>query len=297
MILKYLSVLVPKRPKRTVVIVTGLSGSGLSVSLKAFEDLGYETVDNLPMALVPRLLKYRGPSDKPLAILLDSRTSDFLTRYFKRQLTLLRNNKKYDVKIVFLECNDDILIGRFKETRRKHPLAHLKTIQEAINQERNMLSYMKRLADLEIDTSNVNINELRRVIFGNFSLNNHGLNIAVMSFSYKRGVPKEADLVFDVRFLKNPHYDLKLRPFTGQHQDVGEYIKKDEDYPEFWDKLISLLDFVIPRYINEGKTYLTIAYGCTGGKHRSVFLAETTMLALQEKGYSVAVIHREIGQK
>jgi RNase adapter protein RapZ len=284
-----------KQDRRKVLLVTGLSGAGLSTALKALEDLGYSAVDNIPLALVDPLLKRREGQRRPLALGIDSRTWDFTPAAFLKKLAALRRDKGLQTGLVFINCQDNILQQRYTETRRLHPLAVDRPVGDGVILERLLLNPLRRAADLVIDTSDLKAHELRRLMEGHYKLaGDKGLFISVMSFGFKNGVPREADLVFDVRFLDNPHWDPKLRPLSGLDAPVAAKIGRDAAYRGFFRNLKTLLAPLLPRYDHEGKSYLTVAIGCTGGRHRSVFIAEELLRWLRQRGYSAAVRHRDL---
>ena len=270
-----------------LLIVTGLSGAGLSSALKSLEDLGYEVLDNIPLALIPALLE--GKSDKPVAIGVDSRTRNFSAAKLKKAI------KDFKAKLVFITCKHSVLQKRFTETRRKHPLAQDRPVSDGIHKEQDLLAPLKEIADLVIDTTELSIHDLRHVIEGNFaSGNKQKLTVSLVSFGFRNGVPREADIVMDVRFLKNPHWDKKLKAKTGQDKQVGAYIAEDEGFEEFIGNFKKLVEPLFARYAHEGKSYLTIAFGCTGGKHRSVFVVETMAKWLKKLGVKHHTKHRDI---
>ena len=282
-------------PKRRVVLLTGMSGAGLSTALKAFEDLGYEAVDNLRLGLIPALIEDNAAANRPLAVAVDTRNANFAVDDLLRITENLTQNPVLDVKLVFLESSDETLQRRFTETRRRHPLAVDRPVTDGIKREREMLWRLRDTADHVIDTSLLSIHDLRRQIVGHFRIDNQsGLTLFITSFSYRHGVPREADLVFDARFLANPHWEVKLRPLTGKDAHVAEYIRQDPDYEAFIDHLSGLLLPLLPRYQQEGKSYLTIAVGCTGGRHRSVFVTEQLATILASHGYIVGIGHRDL---
>lgn len=288
---------VPSAQRGRVVLVTGLSGAGMSVALKALEDLGYEAVDNLRLSLVPALIQQADPKRRPLALVIDSRTRDFSAQAFLDELAELQARDDLDVRLVFLDCGDEVLQRRFTETRRRHPLAVDRTVPDGIQRERALLFPLKEHADLTIDTTQLSIHDLRRILSGNFQRDAQAaLQVFVTSFSFRLGLPREADLVFDVRFLTNPHYDPALRPLTGLDPAVAARVESDADFPAFFRNLTELLRPLLPRYNQEGKSYLTIAIGCTGGKHRSVFVAERLAAWLADLGIRVNLSHRELSR-
>ncbi len=283
------------KDKRQVLLVTGLSGAGLSTGLKALEDLGWKAVDNLPLSLIRPLLDRKEGQNQPVALGIDSRTWDFSAAHFMDELAALKEDAGLCVRVLLIDCADGILQQRFTETRRRHPLAADRPIADGVERERQLIEPLRRVSDLVIDTSDLNVHDLRRVVAGQFTLEDgHGLLVFVTSFGFRYGLPREADLVFDVRFLDNPHYDLSLRPMTGQDKGVADKVRSDPGYPGFFSGLTSFLEPLLPRYRQEGRSYLTIAVGCTGGRHRSVFVAEELFGWLDKKGVSVGLRHRDL---
>jgi len=281
--------------KRRVVILSGMSGAGMSTALKVFEDLGYEAVDNLRLSLIPTLVEDASMSDRHLAVAIDTRNVNFAVEDLLRVSHLLGTNPDLQASLLFLDCSDEALQQRFTETRRRHPLALDRPVTDGIRREREMLWGLKNEADQVIDTSQISIHELRRLIGGYYRFDHAlGLTIFITSFSYRHGVPREADLVFDVRFLANPHWDATLRPLTGRDAPVIDYIRRDPDYAKFIEHLTQLLLPLLPRYQQEGKSYLTLAVGCTGGRHRSVLVAEELTNILAANGYVVGIGHRDL---
>jgi UPF0042 nucleotide-binding protein len=277
-----------------LLLVTGVSGAGKSSALKVLEDFGYEAVDNLPVSLIGRLVADDG-FPHPIAIGIDIRTRDFDAAGFLVELNSLIERPNMDVKLVFLDCNDDVLVRRFEETRRRHPLADDSPISEGLSLERRLMASVRDQATVVIDTSDMALKDLKRTLDGHFGLKDGaGLSIFVTSFSYSRGLPRSADLVFDVRFLRNPHYDPDLKPLTGQDPTVGKFISADQGLKPFFDALTRLLEPLLPRFVEEGKNYLTIAIGCTGGRHRSVFVAEKLYQWLNGRGQRLQLRHRDL---
>ena len=282
-------------PPPPVIIVTGMSGAGRSSALKALEDLGYEAVDNLPRALLPNILNGSSGAARPLALGVDVRTRDFDPTPFVEELNALKQINEFRLRILFLDCASDVLLRRFSETRRRHPVAPDRRVVDGIMLERRMLKPLCEQADLVIDTTEMATADLKRQLTIVFALSGPpGLAISVISFSYRHGVPPEADLVFDVRFLRNPYYEKPLSNKTGLDKQVGDYIKDDHDFPVYFQNLTTLLVPLLPRFVEEGKSYLTIAIGCTGGKHRSVYVAERLGAWLGEQGEHANIGHRDI---
>jgi RNase adapter protein RapZ len=281
-----------------LVLVTGLSGAGHSTALRALEDAGYEAVDNLPLALLNLPAGLDRPSfDRPMAIAVDSRTRGFTADALLDRIQRLRAEPGLKVTLVFLTCSDEALQRRFTETRRRHPLAQDRPIADGIRQERMLLDGLAASADLVIDSTDLGIADLKRLIQGHFALDHRpGLAVTVMSFSYRHGLPREADLVFDTRFLANPHYRQELRGLTGRDAPVGAYIEADPAYARFFADLTDMLVPLMPGFEREGKSYLTLAVGCTGGRHRSVFVAERLAAWLTAQGRPVALRHRDIAR-
>ncbi|MBW7851571.1 MAG: RNase adapter RapZ [Rhodospirillales bacterium] len=278
-----------------VVIVTGLSGAGRTTALKAFEDLGYEAVDNLPLSLLGSLVNPRGPLPPALAIGIDIRTRDFGTGPLLEAVDRLLAETGLSVKVLFIDCEDDVLCRRYTETRHRHPLAVDRPLIDGILHERRLMAPLRERADFIIDTSNLSPSDFKRWLEGHFALGRvPGLVVFVTSFAYRGGLPREADLVFDVRFLDNPHYRAHLRPLTGRDGAVADFVRQDVGYQRFLDGLTSLLRPLLPRYAAEGKSYLTIGIGCTGGRHRSVVVAEELSAWLRQEGLRVELRHREL---
>lgn len=277
------------------VIVTGLSGAGKTSALKVLEDLGYEAVDNLPVSLLTSLVRPGEGLARPLAVGIDIRTRDFGVEPVLGAIDRLMAEDGLDVRLLFLDCDDDALTRRFTETRRRHPLAADRPLLDGIRHERALVSPLKRRADVVFDTSNLQPGEFKRALSSHFGIAaDKGLVVFVTSFAYRAGLPREADLVFDCRFLSNPHYVPDLKPLTGRDAGVADYVAADPDFPAFFDSLTHLLAPLLPRFTAEGKSYLTIAVGCTGGRHRSVFVAERLTAWLKEAGVRVELRHREL---
>ncbi len=278
-----------------LVIVTGLSGSGKLSALKAFEDLGYHAVDNLPLELLPQFAEIvrRTPEMERAALVIDAREGTWL-EHFPAMLKKVRS--VLPTRVVYLEASDDALIRRFSETRRPHPLGRSETVVEAIQAEKQRLDPIRNVADIILDTTKFNVHELRAHINAQFEreTSDRNLTVSVNSFGFKNGVPSEADLVFDVRFLPNPHFVPEFRELTGRDPRVAKYVRHSPQTKEFLEKVTDMLEFLLPNYIKEGKSYLTVAFGCTGGQHRSVFIAEEMKKRLTADGYRVKSMHRDM---
>ncbi len=284
-----------KTAAHRLVVITGLSGSGKGSALKAFEDLGYHCVDNLPVDLIPKfadLCSAPGSRINRAAVVVDIREGEALSELPVTYQKLSRKGLK--LSLVFLEAKDEVLIQRFEETRRPHPLGANLPVREGIRLERALLKPMRQLADATIDTTHMNVHELRSFIQDRFGDRRDKMLISVVSFGFRFGVPHDADLLFDVRFLPNPNYVSRLRKKTGRDPAVKRFIDSHSQTREFVSRLSDLLLYLLPHYIREGKSYLTIAIGCTGGRHRSVALAERIGNILEDEGYEIKMLHRDI---
>ena len=283
------------RDQHELVIISGMSGAGKASALKTFEDLGYYCVDNLPVGLMSNFaeLVLDTLEIQRAALVVDIREGARLDR-----LPQILNSLRRMVKttVLFLEADEEALVRRYSETRRPHPLGRQHTVKSSLTAERRRLQPVRALADLVVDTTRFNVHELRSMLIERFQGGKTDKNILIscVSFGYREGVPEDADLVFDVRFLPNPHYIPKYRPHTGQHPSVAKYILSFPQTKEFIRRISELLVYLIPHYISEGKSYLTIAFGCTGGKHRSVLIAEEVQKRLAKAGYNVKVVHRDM---
>ena len=285
---------VTKKASDKLVIISGMSGSGKASALKAFEDLGYYCVDNLPLDLLPRFaeLVRESPEINRAAIVIDVREGSSLDR-LPDILKELR--RELSITVIFLEADDEVLQRRFSETRRPHPLGTGATVKTSLKDERKQLAAVRSIADMVIDTSKFNVHELRSHITEAFQTESQQKTILIscVSFGFKRGVPEDADLVFDVRFLPNPHFVPEFRPLTGLDPKVAKYIRSFPQTQEFITRISELLVYLLPHYLEEGKSYLTIGFGCTGGQHRSVMIAEEVKKRLAKAGYRVKVVHRD----
>lgn len=281
-----------------LLLVTGLSGAGKSTVLKVLEDLGWEVVDNIPVALLDALLDApggRGREGQPLAIGIDSRSRGFKSGPLVKRMKELRDAGERNIDTLFLDCAGAELERRFSETRRRHPMAEDRPAADGIAREREMMEPLRRWAEHIIDTTNYSSNDLQQEVrqrFGDASDNEPVLNI--LSFGFARGLPRNADLVFDVRYLRNPHWDAALRPLTGLDAGVSAYVIADPAYAATIAQMEALLLALMPRYQAEGKSYVTVAFGCTGGRHRSVHVAERVAATLREAGYAPTVTHRNL---
>lgn len=277
-----------------IVILSGISGSGKTTFLRALEDVGYFCVDHFPLMLLQNfsiLAKAAGNKIEKCALVVDIREKEF----FEEGKDILRKVKtKWNAEVIFLDSSDDTLINRFKVTRRAHPLYGISSIKEALKEERMLVSWIRDIADRVIDTSFMTPHELRRLALTSYREDTRGMTIHLMSFGYAQGIPHEADLVFDVRFLPNPYFVEELREKTGSSEDVADFIRSTEAYEEFSRMLFDFLSYLFPLYEKEGKSYLTLGIGCTGGKHRSVFVANELAKQFSTSSYAVSTVHRDI---
>lgn len=276
-----------------LVLVTGPSGAGRSTAIRVLEDLGFEAIDNLPLSLLPRLLE-GPPLERPLALGLDTRNRDFSTSALIEALDSLRQIKGVPLELLYLDARAEVLSRRYSETRRRHPMAPAETPEDGIAREFDLLGPIRARADVLIDTSEMTVHDLRAEVNGHFAPEvGQGLAVSLHSFSYKRGLPRGIDMVFDVRFLSNPYWDPDLRPLDGTDPRVQAHVAADPRYQPFLEKVTDLTLMLLPAYIDEGKAHLAIGFGCTGGQHRSVTLAESLGRTLAEAGWQVSIRHRE----
>ncbi|UKK83475.1 RNase adapter RapZ [Sphingopyxis sp. BSN-002] len=284
--------------EQRLLLVTGLSGAGKSTVLKVLEDLGWEVVDNLPLALLEALIDAparRSEANRPLAVGIDSRSRGFRPPLLVKRIKELREGGERSIQTLFLDCAGAELERRFSETRRRHPMAEDRPAADGIAREREMMEPLRRWAEHVIDTTNYSSNDLQQEIrqrFGDTDDDEPVLN--VLSFGFARGLPRHADLVFDMRYLRNPHWDPKLKPGTGLDADVAAYVKADPAYEDSVAQIEKLILTLLPRYRAEGKSYVTIAFGCTGGRHRSVHVASRVAQTLRESGYEPTLTHRNL---
>lgn len=281
-------------PIQQIVLITGPSGAGRSTAIRALEDNGFETIDNLPLGLVPRLLEGPAPT-RPLALGIDARNRDFTTAALLTTVDLLEARPELDATMLYLDCRPEVLLRRYSETRRRHPLAPGETPELGIARERDLLVEVRDRADMLIDTSDLNVHQLRAAI--EHSLvpgGRRSLSVTLHSFSYKRGLPLGIDTVFDCRFLRNPYWDPHLRSADGRDPAVADHVMADPRFEPFRERVLDLTRFLLPAYVEEGKSHFSIAFGCTGGQHRSVMLAESLAATLAEDGWQVSIRHREL---
>lgn len=279
-----------KTIQNNLILVTGYSGAGMSSVLKALEDLGLEVFDNFPLPLVKPLISDEQIEPRKIAIGIDTRTRGFSTQ------NVIETAQNLGAQLLFITCDDHELQRRFTETRRRHPLAKEKSVRVGIEEERRLLETIQYSADLVIDTTTLSIHDLRHILEGHFAIQpQKELTVTLMSFGFKHGTPREADIIMDVRFVENPHWVEKLRPLTGRDKEVGAHIEKDPNYGEFIKNFRALIEPLLPRYAHEGKKYLTIAIGCTGGRHRSVYTVEKLAKWLKKTGSLTHIEHRDLG--
>ena len=282
---------------RRLVLVTGPSGAGRSSAIRVLEDLGYEAIDNLPVRLIRALLDNPVP-DKPIALGIDPRNRDFSVTAVTDALGQIAAVPGLMPELLYLDCSTDVLLNRFSETRRRHPMAEAGRVEAGIHREKELLGPVRARADVLIDTTNLNVHQLRAEVEQWYSPGDHSpLAVSVQSFSYKRGLPRSVDMVFDCRFLKNPYWEPELRRKTGQSAEVQAHIWSDPRAAEFESRIREMLLWQLPAFLDEGKSEVSVAFGCTGGQHRSVAMAETLAPALAEAGWQVSIRHRELDRR
>lgn len=288
---------VPVSQSNRLVLVTGPSGAGRTTAIHALEDIGYEAIDNLPLSLLPRLLDGPDPT-KPLALGVDTRNRDFSTAALIEAIDQMGGMADTPMQVLYLDCSPDILMRRFSETRRRHPLAPGETAEIGIAREFDLLGPIKARADMLVDTSEMSPHDLRAELDRWFApTGERQLAVSVQSFSYKRGLPRGLDLVLDCRFLRNPYWNENLRDMDGRDAEVVEYVMQDDSFEAFQNRVMDLVTLLLPAYEAEGKAYLSIGFGCTGGQHRSVTMTETLAQALANSGWQVSIRHRELERR
>ena len=284
-------------PDHRLILVTGPSGAGRTTAIRVLEDLGYEGIDNIPLSLVPRLIE-GPPLGRPMALGLDVRNRDFNATALIELIDRLTRNPRVMLEILYLDCAPGVLIQRFSETRRRHPLAPADTPAQGVEREIDLLAPIRARADHLIDTTDLTQHDLKADLAALFDITPSGrLSVSVQSFSYKRGIPRGVDMIFDCRFLANPHWVAELSPLDGRDPQVAAYVRNDPRFAEFFQRLRDLLLFLLPAQLDEGKAHLTIGFGCTGGQHRSVAVTEMMANALAEKGWAVSKRHRELERR
>lgn len=281
--------------QKPVLLITGMSGSGRSFALKTLEDMGYETIDNLPLAFLEPVVATHTKVLKPLAVSIDVRTRDFSSDKFLQELQNLKQNPNISIQLIFFDCEDEILARRYNESRHLHPLGHERPVMDGIQLERKLITVIKNYADHVIDTSLTSTFDFRGYLKRLFLLNEHPeMSIFITSFSYRHGLPREADIVFDARLLKNPFYKEELRPLSGEDKEIADFLKTDSALPPYLEGLKSIISLSMPRFREQGRAYLTVAIGCTGGQHRSVYIAKSLAEWLQKAKNHVKLHHRDL---
>lgn len=283
----------PDKKAVPAVLVTGPSGAGRTTAINVLEDLGFEAIDNLPLRLLPGLID-AAAEPRPVALGLDSRNRDFSPRALLDVIDMLAGRREVELTVLYLDSQPDVLLRRFSETRRRHPLAPAESPGEGVRRELDLMAPIRDRADILLDTSEMNVHQLKAEIERWFAPEGRALALSVQSFSYKRGVPHGIDMVFDCRFLTNPYWEPSLRQLSGQDPAVQDYVREDPLYEPFFTRVLDLTRLLLPAYRQEGKSHFSIAFGCTGGQHRSVTMAETLAKALAEDGQQVSIRHREL---
>ncbi len=285
----------PEQNKQAVpaVLVTGPSGAGRTTAINVLEDLGFEAIDNLPLRLLPGLFD-AAAAPRPMALGLDSRNRDFSPRALLDVIDMLSGRRELELTVLYLDAQPDVLLRRYSETRRRHPLAPAESPGEGVRRELDLMAPIRDRADILLETSDMNVHQLKAEIERWFAPGGRTLALSVQSFSYKRGMPHGIDMVFDCRFLANPYWDPGLRALNGQDPAVQDYVRADPRFQQFFDRVLDLTRLLLPAYREEGKSHFSIAFGCTGGQHRSVAMAQTLAKALAEDGLQVSIRHREL---
>ncbi|MCG7624135.1 RNase adapter RapZ [Epibacterium sp. Ofav1-8] len=280
-------------PRPPLVLVTGPSGAGRTTAINVLEDLDFEAIDNLPLRLVPGLVD-AGGADRPLVLGLDPRNRDFSTEALVDLIDRLKARRSFETTVFYLDAKPEVLLRRFSETRRRHPLSPAESPELGVARELDLMRPIRDRADMLVDTSELNVHQLRAEVEQLFAPKGRMLAVALHSFSYKRGIPRSVDMVFDCRFLANPYWDPALRDYDGRDQVVQDHVRADARFQGFFDRVLDLTLSLLPAYREEGKSHFSIAFGCTGGQHRSVTLAETLAKALAREGQQVSIRHREL---
>ncbi|WP_420326894.1 RNase adapter RapZ [Mameliella sp.] len=281
-----------------IVFVTGPSGAGRSSAINVLEDLGFESIDNIPLSLVPRLVDHDTPPARPLALGIDVRNRDFSAEGLLQLYEILTDQMRAPVDLLYVDCTDEVLVRRYSETRRRHPMAPDEMPVDGVVREKALLTDVRSRADILIDTSELSVHDLRAELEGWFGeVTGQGTAVSVQSFSYKRGLPQGLDVVFDCRFLRNPHWEPDLRAFTGLDPQVASFVAGDPRYEDFLDRLTGLVLLMLPAVVAEGKAHFAIGFGCTGGLHRSVAVTENVAAALAQEGWRVSIRHRELERR
>lgn len=283
--------------RKPILIVTGMSGAGKTISLKVLEDLGYRVTDNLPVPMIGRLVELSHKEASAIALGIDVRTVEFESNVIWTELDVLKSNPDYDVQILFLDADDDVLTLRFNESRRAHPLGEEVPLEASIQKERLLLEEFQKRCDLHLDTTHLKTPDFKRILGHHYRLKTLSLTLTVMSFSYRVGLPREADYVFDMRFLDNPYYDQDLKHQSGLDQGVQEKVALDQNFGRFLGYVSGMMDTVLPEFEQEGRHSVTLAFGCTGGRHRSVSSAEWAYKHLSERYPEIHILHRDLPSK
>lgn len=284
-----------RRPSPVVIVITGMSGAGRTTAINTFEDMGYEALENLPLSMFEALIRPVIGTSAPIAVGVESRTRGFSARALTETVESLRNTWRAGAALLYLDCADDVLVTRFNQTRRRHPLAPEEDPATGVVRERELLRDVRQQADLLIDTTDMTPHDLKAQLNDRFSLDRSaGLSVTVQSFSYKRGIPVGADMVIDCRCLQNPYWEEKLRSFDGRDTEIQEFVKADPLFDGFYNGLFDMLKLLLPAYLKEGKSYFTLALGCSGGRHRSVTVAEVLKKDLADIGWRVSLRHKEL---